>query len=86
MGQAPSTPDPSRTLEVINAGFSRTGSETLAHALAKLLDGPVAHGAELCLGRTDGMFCPSYEPDLKGGWLTTALSGNLTAKIGTNAA
>ncbi|KAI6256352.1 hypothetical protein MCOR28_004683 [Pyricularia oryzae] len=39
----PST-DPGCTLQVIGAGFSRTGTVSMALALEKLLGGPVCHG------------------------------------------
>jgi len=45
MGGVPSIPsDPSRSLKVIGAGYSRTGTLSMALALEKLLDGPVMHG------------------------------------------
>lgn len=43
MGGVPSKPsDPSRSLEVIGAGFSRTGTMTMQLALEELLRGPVS--------------------------------------------
>lgn len=55
MGGIPSIPtDPSRKVEVIGAGFSRTGTVTFALAMEKLLDGPVMHGGTQMLGREDG--------------------------------
>lgn len=55
MGGVPSVPtDPSRTLQVIGAGFARTGTVSMALALEKLLDGPVCHGGTQLLGREDG--------------------------------
>ncbi|KAK7705535.1 hypothetical protein SLS64_007902 [Diaporthe eres] len=54
MGGVPSVPtDPNRTLEVIGAGYSRTGTSSMAIALEKLLDGPVCHGGSQMLGRED---------------------------------
>lgn len=44
MGGTISKPDPSRTIEVIGAGASRTGTSSLQLGLEKLLDGPVYHG------------------------------------------
>ncbi|UKZ70855.1 uncharacterized protein TrAtP1_011824 [Trichoderma atroviride] len=45
MGGVPSIPtDKSRTVQVISAGYSRTGTVSMALALEKLLDGPVMHG------------------------------------------
>jgi len=56
MGGVPSVPtDPNRTLEVIGAGYSRTGTSSMAIALEKLLDGPVCHGGSQMLGREDSM-------------------------------
>lgn len=43
MGGVPSKPDdPSRPLEVIGAGFSRTGTMSMQLALEELLRGPVS--------------------------------------------
>lgn len=55
MGGVASVPtDPDRTLEVIGAGYARTGTVSMALALEKLLDGPVCHGGTQLLGREDG--------------------------------
>jgi hypothetical protein len=60
MGGTASVPqDRSRTLKVIGAGYSRTGTLSMAMALEKLLDGPVMHGGSQLLGREDGN-TPSY--------------------------
>lgn len=60
MGGTASVPqDRSRTLKVIGAGYSRTGTLSMAMALEKLLDGPVMHGGSQLLGREDGNN-PSY--------------------------
>jgi hypothetical protein len=57
MGGNASVPtDPNRTLQVIGAGYSRTGTLSMAFALEKLLDGPVMHGGSQLLGREDGGF------------------------------
>ncbi|ORY67540.1 P-loop containing nucleoside triphosphate hydrolase protein [Pseudomassariella vexata] len=54
MGGVPSKPgDPSRPLEVIGAGYSRTGTLSVQLALEKLLDGPVMHGGTHILSRED---------------------------------
>ncbi|GJN74777.1 hypothetical protein PLIIFM63780_009828 [Purpureocillium lilacinum] len=54
MGGVPSVPqDPTRSLKVIGAGYSRTGTLSMAMALEKLLDGPVMHGGSQLLGRED---------------------------------
>ncbi|KAH8758917.1 hypothetical protein F5883DRAFT_501599 [Diaporthe sp. PMI_573] len=54
MGGIPSKPgDPSRPLEVIGAGFSRTGTMSMQLALEELLRGPVMHGATHILFRED---------------------------------
>ena len=59
MGGVPSVPkDPSRSLKVIGAGYSRTGTLSTALALEKLLDGPVMHGGSQLLGREDGRSGP----------------------------
>ena len=45
MGGAASVPDDStRSLKVIGAGYSRTGTLSMAMALETLLNGPVMHG------------------------------------------
>ncbi|KAK8061465.1 hypothetical protein PG994_007831 [Apiospora phragmitis] len=45
MGGSLSKPDPSRSsLEVIGAGYSRTGTSSMQLALEKLVDGPIYHG------------------------------------------
>jgi hypothetical protein len=55
MGGVPSIPkDPTRLLKIIGAGYSRTGTLSIALALEKLLDGPVMHGGSQLLGREDG--------------------------------
>ena len=57
MGAGASVPqDKSRELRVIGAGYSRTGTLSLALALEKLLDGPVMHGGSQLLGREDGIY------------------------------
>lgn len=54
MGQVASLPtDKSRRLEVIDAGFSRTGTLSYTYALEILLDGPVHHTATQLLNRED---------------------------------
>lgn len=54
MGQEASVPvDKGRRLEVIDAGFSRTGTLSYAYALEKLLDGPVHHTASQLFNRED---------------------------------
>ncbi|KAH7183335.1 uncharacterized protein B0J16DRAFT_373813 [Fusarium flagelliforme] len=54
MGGAVSVPtDRSRSLKVIGAGYSRTGTLSMAIALEQLLNGPVMHGGSQLLGRED---------------------------------
>ncbi|KAF7558892.1 hypothetical protein G7046_g5258 [Stylonectria norvegica] len=54
MGGTVSVPDgPSVTLKVIGAGYSRTGTLSMALALERLLHGPVMHGGSQLLGRED---------------------------------
>lgn len=54
MGGTPSKPgDPARPLEVIGAGYSRTGTVTMQLALEEILDGPVIHGGTHILSRED---------------------------------
>ncbi|KAH0497650.1 hypothetical protein TgHK011_004939 [Trichoderma gracile] len=60
MGQAASVPtDRTRKLEVIDAGFSRTGTLSYAYALETLLNGPVHHTATQLLNREDG-YCKKW--------------------------
>lgn len=55
MGGAPSKPgDSSRGLEVIGAGYSRTGTVSTQLALEKVLNGPVLHGGTHMITREDG--------------------------------
>lgn len=66
MGASPSIPrDRSRQLEVIGAGYGRTGTSAISMALEKLLDGPVMHGGTQILAREDGTFVPTknYTPN-----------------------
>lgn len=57
MGGVPSIPtDHTRRLQVIGAGYSRTGTVTMQLALEKLLDGPVLHGGTQILSREDGQY------------------------------
>jgi hypothetical protein len=57
MGAEPSKPtDKSKSIQVIGAGYSRTGTLSMTLALQKLLDGPVMHGGSQFLGREDGAY------------------------------
>ena len=59
MGGVESIPtDPSRRIQVISAGYSRTGTVSMSLALAKLVDGPVLHGGTQILTREDGERAP----------------------------
>lgn len=54
MGQHTSRPlDPSRQIQVIGAGMSRTGTVSFGLALERLLDGPVYHGGEAIVLREE---------------------------------
>ncbi|RYO75788.1 hypothetical protein DL766_005762 [Monosporascus sp. MC13-8B] len=60
MGGVPSVPtDPSRRLQVIGAGYSRTGTVSMQMALTKLLNGPVIHGGTLILEGSDA-YCRAW--------------------------
>jgi len=60
MGAAPSIPtDPSRTVQVIGAGFSRTGTVSMQMALEILLKGPVLHGGTQIIAREDA-YCKNW--------------------------
>lgn len=50
MGNVASQPEPGKTMKVIGAGLSRTGTTSFGHALSHLLDGPVHHGGTQMLG------------------------------------
>lgn len=55
MGGVASIPtDPSKKVQVISAGYSRTGTVSMSLALEKLVDGPVLHGGTQILVRDDG--------------------------------
>ncbi|KAM0264264.1 hypothetical protein ACHAQJ_000753 [Trichoderma viride] len=64
MGGVPSIPtDQTRTLQVIGAGYSRTGTLSMTLALERLLDGPVMHGGTHMFGREDAyvrLWCEIY--------------------------
>lgn len=65
MGAAPSVPqDPSRKLEIIDMGYSRTATMSFALAFEKLLDGPAMHGGTQMFNREDGKY-DSTTDDLK---------------------
>lgn len=56
MGGTLSKADPSATVEVVGAGYSRTGTSSLQLALEKLINGPVYHGGtQIWLSGNDGM-------------------------------
>ncbi|KAF3056524.1 putative nad dependent epimerase dehydratase protein [Daldinia childiae] len=60
MGGVASIPtDPSRKVQVISAGYSRTGTVSMSMALAKLVDGPVLHGGTQILTRDDD-YCSTW--------------------------
>ncbi|KAI0595403.1 hypothetical protein F4775DRAFT_605079 [Biscogniauxia sp. FL1348] len=60
MGGVASIPtDRSRKVQVISAGYSRTGTLSMSLALAKLLDGPVLHGGTQILMREDD-YCRTW--------------------------
>ncbi|KAI0196363.1 P-loop containing nucleoside triphosphate hydrolase protein [Astrocystis sublimbata] len=75
MGGVPSVPrDPSRRLQVICAGYARTGTSTMALAVEQLLDGPFLHGGTQVLNREDA-YCKKwvqvYEAKARGDKATT---------------
>lgn len=56
MGSHVSKPNPNLDgLQVINAGYSRTGTSSMHIALAKLLGEPAQHGGSYARGAGDGM-------------------------------
>ncbi|KAF7536873.1 hypothetical protein G7054_g4141 [Neopestalotiopsis clavispora] len=60
MGGVASIPtDPSRKVQVISAGWSRTGTVSMSLALDKLLDGPICHGGTQILVRDDD-YCSTW--------------------------
>ncbi|KAI1177807.1 P-loop containing nucleoside triphosphate hydrolase protein [Nemania sp. FL0916] len=75
MGGVPSVPrDPSRKVQVICAGYARTGTSTMALAVEQLLDGPFLHGGTQVLNREDA-YCKKwvqiYESKARGDRPTT---------------
>ena len=59
MGVTPSVPrDRTRRMQVIGAGYSRTGTSTFALAMETLLNGPVHHGGSQMIGASDGKHSP----------------------------
>ncbi|KAJ4408409.1 hypothetical protein N0V82_009708 [Gnomoniopsis sp. IMI 355080] len=74
MGGAPSKPDASRTVEVIGAGYSKTGTLSMQLALETLLQGPVMHGGTHLLKREDAFnkaFYAAYQAREAGDHQTT---------------
>jgi hypothetical protein len=61
MGGVPSKAEPGRQLEVISAGFSRTGTVSMQMALERVLGGPAMHGGSHVLARDEGE-CRSMSP------------------------
>ncbi|KAI0537902.1 P-loop containing nucleoside triphosphate hydrolase protein [Xylaria digitata] len=60
MGGVPSVPrDPSRKVQVICAGYARTGTSTMALAVEQLLKGPFLHGGTQVLNREDA-YCKKW--------------------------
>ncbi|RYP49703.1 hypothetical protein DL768_004639 [Monosporascus sp. mg162] len=70
MGGAVSVPtDPSRRLQVIGAGYPRTGTVSMQMALTKLLNGPVIHGGTQMLEGSDASckaWIKAYEAKRRG--------------------
>lgn len=57
MGGVPSVPrDKTPQLQVIAAGYSRTGTSSVSLALEQLLQGPVFHGGNQLFQREDGNY------------------------------
>ncbi|KAK8043656.1 hypothetical protein PG993_006086 [Apiospora rasikravindrae] len=69
MGGSLSKPDPSRvSLEVIGAGYSRTGTSSMQLALEKLVGGPIYHGGtQIWLSGDDSLV------DIPGIWFVAEL-------------
>ncbi|KAI0163523.1 hypothetical protein BJ166DRAFT_295747 [Pestalotiopsis sp. NC0098] len=60
MGGVASIPtDPTRKVQVISAGWSRTGTVSMSLALDRLLDGPICHGGTQILVRDDD-YCSTW--------------------------
>ncbi|KAI0801581.1 P-loop containing nucleoside triphosphate hydrolase protein [Xylaria sp. FL0064] len=60
MGGVPSVPrDSSRKVQVICAGYARTGTSTMALAVEQLLNGPFLHGGTQVLNREDA-YCKNW--------------------------
>ena len=56
VNQSKAPTDLSRSIQVIGAGFSRTGTVSFTLALEKLLKGPVCHSGSASLVREEGVF------------------------------
>src|SRR5271170_6832200 len=54
LAQANKPTDSSRSIQVIGAGYSRTGTTSFTKALERLLGGPVCHSAAASLQREEG--------------------------------
>ncbi|RYP25033.1 hypothetical protein DL767_008502 [Monosporascus sp. MG133] len=68
MGGAASVPtDPSRRVQVIGAGYSRTGTVSMQMALTKLLNGPVIHGGTQILEGSDA-YCKTWIQAYEAKW------------------
>ncbi|RYP73164.1 hypothetical protein DL771_003800 [Monosporascus sp. 5C6A] len=68
-GAASVVTDPSRRLQVIGAGYSRTGTVSMQMALTKLLKGPVIHGGTQILEGSDACckaWVEAYEAKRRG--------------------
>jgi hypothetical protein len=84
MGGSASIPtDASKRVQVISAGYSRTGTVSMSLALEKLLDGPILHGGTQILIRDDGKLINSCNGNVRGrltGSKTTAAPGSMPTK------
>jgi chloramphenicol 3-O-phosphotransferase len=67
MGGAPSKPDPTAKLQVVGAGYSKTGTNSMQLALQTVLDGPVMHCGTHILARED---CAYFHPNKQAGRAT----------------
>ena len=65
MGGIPSKPDPTKSMQVIGAGFPRTGTNSVQLALELLLDGPVHHGGTHILAGSPGELFPCLNLQLE---------------------
>ena len=77
MGGNPSKPDYSKSLQVVGAGMSRTGTTSMQLALERLLEGPVSHGGSNLMRGEGGNALPSILPAARTDFVVRTLEPQL---------